>query len=186
MKNLMLKSIWVGIFIAIGTLVFLSQYPSPLGALLFSCGLLSIFILEMKLFTGAVTFLDKNNYLDVLVVLLFNLLGCCILFLLPKNESAIQIIEKKLIIKPIYLFIDSMLCGVAISSAVLSHQRGKTWMAIVYVMVFILSGFNHSIANTCLVISSRIFTLKTLELILVSIFGNAVGSIIFYRTGVFK
>jgi hypothetical protein len=86
------KSVWGGIFIAIGTLVFLSLYPSPLGAFLFSVGLLSIFLLEFKLFTGAVTYLDKTNWREVGSILIHNLVGCALLFLLPPSEIATAIV----------------------------------------------------------------------------------------------
>lgn len=186
MKNTILKSFWGGVFIALGTLVFLSLYPDPLGALLFSSGLLSIFILELKLFTGAVTFLCKENCSEILTILFFNFIGCLILFFIPKNEIAVSIIQNKISLNSLYLFFNSALCGISISAAFLCHKRQKTWMAIIYVMFFILTNLNHCIANVCLIICSRIFTIQTLRLVVISILGNAIGSIIFYRTGVFK
>ena len=105
MKNTILKSFWGGVFIALGTLVFLSLYPDPLGALLFSSGLLSIFILELKLFTGAVTFLCKENCSEILTILFFNFIGCLILFFIPKNEIAVSIIQNKISLNYIYFSI---------------------------------------------------------------------------------
>ena len=186
MMDVARKSVWGGIFIAIGTLVFLSLYPSPLGAFLFSVGLLSIFLLELKLFTGAVTYLDKTNWREVGLILICNLVGCALLFLLPPSEIAATIVQNKASAWPLLIFVRSALCGVMISSAVLCHKKNTTWMSMLYVMVFILAGFDHSIANACFIISGRAFTWPALKLFLISVAGNTVGSVAFYRTGVKK
>ena len=180
------KSIWGGIFIAVGAIIFLSLYPNPLGALLFSMGLLSIFLLGFKLFTGAVTYLDKTNWHEIGLILISNLVGCVLLFMLPPNEIAKQIVQNKASALPLIIFVRSMLCGVMISSSVLCYKKNVTWMAMIYVMVFILAGFDHSIANACFIISARDFTWSALKLFLISVAGNTVGSVIFYRTGAKK
>ena len=80
----------------------------------------------------------------------------------------------------------SVVSAVMISSAVLCHKKNTTWMSMLYVMVFILAGFDHSIANACFIISGREFTWSALKLFLISVAGNTVGSVAFYRTGVKK
>jgi formate/nitrite transporter FocA (FNT family) len=87
---------------------------------------------------------------------------------------------------PLLVIVKGALCGVTITAALMCHLKEQTWMSIVYVMVFILAGFEHSIANACFIISSRVFTLDTLYLFLLSALGNTIGSVIFYRTGVEK
>lgn len=186
MRKIIAKGIWGGIFIAIGTLVFLSLYPSPLAPCLFSVGLLSIFLLDEKLFTGAVSFLSKKTWQNVLTILVCNLIGCAVLFMLPPSEVAQTIIANKVALHPLLVVAKGALCGVTITAALMCHLKGQTWMSIVYVMVFILAGFEHSIANACFIISSRVFTLDTLYLFLLSALGNTIGSVIFYRTGVEK
>lgn len=180
------KSLWGGVFIAIGTLVFLSLYPSPLGACLFSVGLLSIFLLDFKLFTGAVTFLNKTNWNEIILILIYNLLGCSFLLLLPKNEIATTILQNKMLAVPLIIFVRAMLCGIMISSAVFSYREKVIWMSILYIMVFIIAGFEHSIANACFIFCARAFTFSAFKLFLLSVAGNTAGSVIFYQTGVKK
>ena len=93
---MILKSILAGIFISIGSFIFVKLGGGIAAALLFSIGLLGIFTLELKLYTGYIGFIFNtphilNNIKTALIILFGNLIGSCIL--LPyKNDYAITLI----------------------------------------------------------------------------------------------
>lgn len=58
----LIKSIWAGIAIAIGAMVYVN-IGGPMGALFFSIGLLMVFFLKLKLYTGVVGF--TINFKDI-------------------------------------------------------------------------------------------------------------------------
>ena len=181
-KKTFINSIWGGIFIAIGALIFLSLYPSPLGAVLFSIGLMMIFVLKLNLYTGIVAQLNRENFITILIILLTNAIGCCILFLFPQNEIAATLICTKTTAPAHLIFIRSALCGMIITSCVFCYQKGYLWAIFALIPTFILAGFEHSIADICLVILGRSFTIDAIKLIVISILGNACGSICLYRS----
>ena len=180
MKRVILSSILAGIMVAIGTIVYLNS-QSMLGAFLFAIGLLTILHFKLDLFTGKIPYIKNYKELPyILMVLIGNVLGCCILFAFP-SSLAIQHLELQLTLHPLVVFIKSMLCNVLIYIAVEVYKRNDIITVILSVATFIVAGFDHSIARICLIISARVFNIDVLLYIIIVIVGNALGGILFHR-----
>ena len=166
--------------ISIGAVTYMNA-PPLIGAFMFSIGILTIFQLSLYLFTGLVPYMNKLREIPfTLTVLLGNVIGCCLMFLLPSQEAS-QILDNKLNDSYLVMFVSAMLCNVMIYIAVEAKKRKNTILIILAIASFILCGFNHSIANVCFVISSRVFTLDAAILVLISVVGNAVGGMLFRK-----
>lgn len=186
------KGVYAGILIAIGCIVNLSVNNSVVGPFLFSIGLLTICVYNMNLYTGKVGYViyEKPKYLiTVLMSLIGNYIGTFVVGLLVKL-TRLDIIDKARVISNIKLndslisiFVLSIFCGMLMFIAVSNYKNGKDTIIkylsiIMCVMVFILSGFEHSIANMGYFLISGIYTLKSYIYILVMVLGNAAGAIL--------
>lgn len=176
---MLIKSIFGGIGIAIGSYLFLQIANPIIGAFCFAIGLLVILNLKLKLYTGAIGYVSNLSDLkDALIILVGNAIGCCLMFAYP-TERAIEIVSNKLA-HPLYLtFINAIICGILIYCAVECFKNGKDYMVIAAVASFIIFGAEHSIADMCYIFSARIFNWNVLLFIIIVIIGNAIGSLIF-------
>lgn len=153
-----------GMMIGIGGCVSLSCDNKYIGAALFSLGLFAIVQFGFGLYTGKVGYipLRKPAYLiECLLTLVGNALGTFLdAFLirqtrLPVAEKALAGIETKLNDGYLSTFILAVFCGMlmflAVDNARISRAEGghieKTVGVLFCVMVFILCGFNHCIAD---------------------------------------
>lgn len=190
--NILFKGIYAGMMIGIGGTVYLSISNSIIGAIFFSVGLLTICIYKMNLYTGMIGYIIENklNYiLTLLLTLIGNFIGTMITSLLVLNTrianlsvrakeiSAIKINDNYLSI-----FILSIFCGMLMYIAVNTFKKGKDsivrYLAIfICVIVFILSGFEHCIANMYYISLAKLWSLKAVLSMLIMILGNSVGSI---------
>lgn len=189
----LIKSIFAGIMIGIAGTVYLRVDNNLFGSFLFSIGLLVICMYGMNLFTGKVGYIliNKLNYIyELLITILGNFIGTFLvarLVLLTRfksiSDKAIEIVNLKLDDNILSIFILSILCGILMYIAVNNYKKinneiGKYSCIFMCVMVFILSGFEHSIANMYYISVSGIYTLKSLLYILIMLLGNSVGSIL--------
>lgn len=190
--NILFKGIYAGMMIGIGGTVYLSISNSIIGAIFFSVGLLTICIYKMNLYTGMIGYIIENklNYIvTLLLTLIGNFIGTMITSLLVLNTrianlsvrakeiSAIKINDNYLSI-----FILSIFCGMLMYIAVNTFKKGKDsivrYLAIfICVIVFILSGFEHCIANMYYISLAKVWSLKAVLSMLIMILGNSVGSI---------
>ena len=190
--NILFKGIYAGMMIGIGGTVYLSISNSIIGAMFFSVGLLTICIYKMNLYTGMIGYIIENklNYIvTLLLTLIGNFIGTMITSLLVLNTrianisvrakeiSAIKINDNYLSI-----FILSIFCGMLMYIAVNTFKKEKDsivrYLAIfICVIVFILSGFEHCIANMYYISLAKLWSLKAVLSILIMILGNSVGSI---------
>lgn len=190
------KSILSGIMIAFGCSVYLSCVDKGLiwlGSFLFSAGLFTICEYGFNLYTGkvgyiALRFKDLKYIRLVLLILVFNLLTTFGLgILIGKNFEAIRNVALKVYSlkfqMPLWkLFLSGVLCGILMYLAVDTWKRGSKIGCFIYVPVFILCGFDHSIANSFyngVALGENTFTLQNLVIILVVVLGNAVGGMLF-------
>ena len=174
------NSISAGILIAIGGSVYLACDNKYAGAALFSVALLCICYLGYYLFTGKIGYLatdrSKKNALSLALGLAVNLavtflLGMLIRFAIPAlGEKAATLCGT---------FIRAVFCGVLMYLAVQIFKEKKTPIGIIFcIPVFILSGFEHSIADMFYFGASGIFSIKVLSFELAAVLGNSVGSLI--------
>lgn len=189
----LIKSIFAGIMIGIAGTVYLRVDNNIVGALLFSIGLLVICMYGMNLYTGKIGYIliNKLNYIyELLITILGNFIGTFLvarLVLLTRfksvSDKAVDLVNLKLSDNLLSIFILSVLCGILMYIAVNNYKKinneiGKYSCIFMCVMVFILSGFEHSIANMYYISVANLLSLKSLLYIFIMILGNSVGSIL--------
>ena len=144
--------------VGIGGAVFLACDNRYVGAMLFTVALLAICSLGMSLYTGKVGYLvDSHGRSDVLGVgsaLLGNLAGtlvCALLVCAGRPEAAQtarSLCEGKLARGLLAALPSGVLCGVLMYVAVQVFRVRNTYLGMIFcIPVFILSGFEHSIAD---------------------------------------
>lgn len=170
------KSIAAGIFIAMASYLFLKA-QAPLGALFFGFGLSFVCLFKLELFTGKIGFLGVQN-LPYLKILLGNLIGCALVCALFFWDEETRLVAENLVILkaelPWYVaLVKSIFCGVLMFLAVYSWQKGFRAGCFLCVTVFILCGFEHSIAD----FAYMGFALKWCWNFLWIVLGNAIGAV---------
>lgn len=190
------KSILSGILISIGGCVYLSSITlgySWFGALLFSGGLYAICVYGFNLYTGKVgyiayNFKDAKYIIFVLQICIVNILTTFLLGLLigscfPSiHEAAVKSYTAKLSSPYLKDLVSAIFCGMLMFLAVDTWKKGNKIGLFIYVPVFIICGFDHSIANSFYNGASfgdYTFTLKNLLFVLIVILGNGLGGMIF-------
>lgn len=181
-------AISAGIMIAIGGSVFLSCDVKYVGSVLFSVALLCICYLGYYLFTGKIGYLaddfSKNNIFNLCVGLAVNLivtflLGMLISFVFPALlDKAYIMCTAKLEQTFFVTFIRAIFCGVLMYTAVEIFKEKKTPLGIIFcIPVFILCGFEHSIADMFYFGVSGIFEARIITFELAAVLGNTVGGL---------
>lgn len=189
------KSVLSGLMICVGGTVYLSCVAvglKPLGAFLFAAGLYTICTYGFNLYTGKVGYIAnqfKNiKYLRlVLLTLIFNLLSTYIFGILAAyafpliSEPAKNIYAAKFQTPLLRLFISGIFCGLLMFLSVDTWKKGSKIGVFIYIPVFILCGFDHSIANSFyngVANGINAFSLQNFFIFLVVILGNAAGGMI--------
>ncbi len=191
MLKKLLDGISAGILISIGGSVFLACYNNNkyIGAVMFSVALLFICLKGYSLFTGKIGYLPENHTKDDIATTFLGLLGnaiaTCLLgfvirYALPNlGEVANTVCNAKLEQEFLQTLIRSVFCGILMYLAVSVYREGKGIAGIFFaVPVFILSGFEHSIANMFYFGASGIFSLNAFAYIWVVILGNSIGGML--------
>lgn len=194
--KVLILAVAAGFCIGIGGIVFLMQESKFAGAFLFAVGLLTILVFKFNLFTGMIGYLTENlgkkNWLYLLTVAIVwvgNFIGTAIAALLVRaTRLADSIITKcdgmvltKLADSWYSLIILGIFCGILMFIAVDTYKKNiekKDFLCVIAVfmgvMVFILAGFEHSIADMFyFTLSGKVFeSFGALALITL---GNAIG-----------
>lgn len=198
-KNL-LSAVLAGVMISLGGAVYLACTAvdkAPLGAVLFSLGLSVILIMGFLLFTGKTAYLleNKPSYIPYLLTIwLGNILGCMLTGLLvrlakPKlAETALSLCEAKLSQSWWQTLILGALCGILVYIAVDYFKSDedkkslpKYLLVFTCVPAFILSGFEHSIADMFyFAAANSLYTVKGIVYILLVSAGNLAGAVLFH------
>ena len=191
--NYLIKGIFAGIMIGIGGTIYLSIDNKVIGSFLFSIGLLMICMYNMNLYTGKIGYVvvNKKSYLiELLLTLIGNFIGTYLLALGMLNsrfssisDKAKGICEMKFNDNLISILILSTLCGILMYIAVNNYKKhstsiGKYMGIFMCVMVFILSGFEHSVANMYYFSVANMLSWNTLLYILIMVLGNSIGAIL--------
>lgn len=190
--DILLRAIVTGFAIGIGGIVFLSCDNRYIGAFLFGTGLFVILSFGFNLFTGKVGYAVENkpSYLiDLAVIWLGNLIGTAVtagLVLCTRisgiGEKAQTICDTKLGDTLASNFILAFFCGMLMFIAAdgyktINNSAGKMLAIFLPVVVFILCGFEHCVANMFYFTIAQVWSLKTLGYLIVMTLGNSVGGI---------
>ena len=186
-KLIIFYSILAGMMIGIAGTVNLSVNNSYLGAFLFSLGLITIVVHGLFLFTGKVGVVSlKTEWSMLLVTIIGNYLGTLVVATLIKFtrfapsliEKATNIYNTKINDDYLSIFILAIFCGILMYIAVTSDYKTNTVTVIILpIMVFILAGFEHSIANMFYFNLTWQWDINAILKIVVMLIGNGIGSI---------
>lgn len=183
-----------GACIGFGGTAFLSLDNKVLGALFFTVGLFVICTFGLNLFTGKVCYIferDKTYAINVPVIWLGNVAGTGLVALLvnltriaPITEKAVSMCQTKMDDSLLSLFILGIFCNIFIYIGVEGyntnpHQAGKYIALFFGVMVFILCGFEHCVADMFYFSAAKMWSINAILRLLIITVGNAVGGVIF-------
>ena len=175
MESNLAKSVFAGIAIALGCVLYLLAPNPTIGAVLFACGLLCVRIYKLNLFTGKTQFMAATNQYPVsyyLTVLLGNLIGAVIIggltYTLTKDAAA-PLAAAKAAQDPALALVKGIGCGMLMSLA--TYEKSPLWMCLLCVPAFILAGLNHCIADAYYALVGQNIGLGFLT----TIFGNIIG-----------
>ena len=199
MKDLLLTlrgAFAAGIFIGLAGTVFLSVPNKIAGAFLFGFGLLTIVCSGFKLYTGAIGYLvlqgkkTPSYLLTLLMIWIGNWIGTFFVgtalrfsrvgaSIASRAEGLCQV---KMADGWISLLVLSFFCGILMFLAVDTFRRrdeipsvARTGMVFLCVMVFILSGFEHCIADMYYFSAAGMWNGDSLLRILWMTLGNSLG-----------
>jgi len=188
------KGLMAGVMIGIGATVYLSLHESRIaGSFLFAIGLLSIFLYGFNLFTGKVGFavVRKPIFIAELGLIWIGnlcgtwLVGTVLSFtrVFPSlHEAAAKICTAKLSDSMISLFCLAIFCGMLMFLAADRFQTAtdpvsKYLVVFLPVMVFILSGFEHCVANMYYFTVAECWSVDALVRMIVMTLGNSCGAL---------
>lgn len=185
-----IKSILAGIAISIGGFVNLSCDNRYIGAFAFAVGLITVVMLGFNLYTGRIGYVitdKKVFFVDTLLSIPGNLLGCLAVgLLLPVRGNVAAMCVTKLDKNLSAAFVDAIFCGILIYICVDIWKKYKTIAAILFcVPVFILCGFEHSVADMFYFFNARMFSAEVWVFLAVIVAGNGIGSLIFHGARTF-
>lgn len=189
-----IKSVLAGIMIGIGGTIYLSIDNNVVGASLFGIGLFMIVIYGFNLYTGKIGYLVDNfnfKYIKMLVITLIgNFIGTFFVGYILKftriysliHDKAKLLVNVKLDDSLISILILAFFCGILMYLAVNTYKENKDiskYLGVFLgVIVFILCGFEHCIANMYYFSVANIWNLNTLLYLLIMILGNSLGGML--------
>ena len=187
-------AILAGMSIGLGGLVFLSVDSKVLGAALFTVGLFCVCTFGFNLYTGKVCYVFQNDkdYAKALpVIWIGNVVGTGItaaLSMFTRNYPALQekafgMCQTKLNDSLVSLFFLGVLCNIFIYIAVEGyknnpHELGKYLSLFFGVMVFILCGTEHCVADMFYFWEAGAWNGSAVLRILIITLGNSAGGVL--------
>ncbi len=185
-----INAIIAGIAISMGGVIYLTLDNHIAGSFLFSIGLFTIYTFGFNLFTGKVCYIvnEKPSYLlTVLIVYIGNFAGTVgtgIVFRHTKlarlADHTRELVNTKLSDTLFSTFIMAVMCGIMMCIAVIGYQTikdgiGRYLSLALPVMVFILSGYEHSIADMFYFTMGGSWSAKAFLYIVIISAGNLAG-----------
>lgn len=189
MMDIWRRSIGAGFLIGLASAlyVYVGSSNPILAAFLFAFALFFVCLLALDLFTGKIGWFftaghSWTYYVQILAGNLFGTLGAALICLWARwdlKEMASALIDAKSAVHYGPLFARAMLCGVMMYLAVVCWRRAKGMMSVIGIFlcvpIFILCGFEHSIADAGYMFLA--LRLDFLVRLLVIAAGNALGSV---------
>lgn len=181
----LVRAVYAGFMIGIGGMVYLSVENKVVGSLLFSFGLLTIVTQGFFLYTGKIGFVKSVKELPSMAVIIGgNYVGTWIASFLASmahlNISAVELVGRKMENSVSNVFFLSVLCGIMMYLAIDNYNKSKNMVFIIApVMIFILSGFEHSVANMFYFHLAGAYSPRAFACLFVMAAGNGIGAKIF-------
>lgn len=178
-----------GIMIGIGGAVLLSVENRIAGAVLFAVALLSICMLGLVLYTGKIGFLvtehSAGDISSVLSGLAGNAVGCAVSAIAVRTVRpalslrAAEMCSAKLTQTPLATLFAGILCGILMYTAVAVYREKNSPLGILFcVPVFILAGFEHSIADMFYFFLAGVVRGRAALFLLLVVLGNTIGGML--------
>jgi len=205
-----LMSFCSGIMIGVGGSAFLlacnlfDKWGKLIGSVLFSLGILSIVMFEMKLFTGLISDIPEmgaKNFWKLPICFLGNMLGvlfaAILVYYSPLADSVIPQAQTMMSAKlnaslwGIKALCSSILCGFLITLSIgavnyAPRKKLSTTVGVMFpIIVFAFCGFDHSVANT-LYLFFLGFSGRAVVYLLLCVLGNILGGIILPILSLFR
>lgn len=193
--NIIKDSIFAGLILSIAGFASIKT-PTPINGIVFSFGLFLIISLRLSLFTGNVlkaeNGITKNYIIECIKSYIGNFIGCFIfaylLTLSCNTDIVLEIAEYKASLLFLPAIIKGILCNILVCIAVFLSRRceesiNKFICIVIPITLFILCGFEHSIANMSffIIAKSNMFNLIPVTI------GNIIGGlVVVFMTRKFK
>lgn len=187
------KSILAGICISIACCSNLYISDKILSSFLFSIALLLICVRKYYLYTGFISYVSNfHDFIKALHILFGNMIGVFmagfVMYLADFNISCIAYDKVKLkYTEELRVIPLAILCNILIYFAVDTFKKSyssvvKSFILVLCIMIFLLCGFEHCIANMFyLAVSGQIFTITGLGFLLLNIAGNSIGGLFIHN-----
>ena len=193
--KIFVNAILAGLFIGLAGTVYLSVPNKVAGAFLFGFGLFTIVCKQFKLYTGAIGYLvnqGRNTFsylLDLIFIWAGNWVGTFLVGASLRCSRAGEALSAKAdalcLVKnadsALSLLILGIFCGLLMYLAVDSYKReeipapGRIALVFLCVMVFILSGFEHCIADMFYYSAAGAWSCRSFAAIGIITLGNSLG-----------
>ena len=141
MASKLSRAVFAGMAIALGGWAFLSASNPIIGAIIFACGLLTVRLYGLHLFTGKVQYIPtgENPWYYYPLVLLCNFFGVMIVATVSMtmvHEAALPIVTAKATQAWYIAYAKGVGCGMLMSLA--TYQKTPLWVTVMAVATFIL------------------------------------------------
>ncbi|MBE6192949.1 MAG: formate/nitrite transporter family protein [Rikenellaceae bacterium] len=184
MKNFTLMSIFAGLLIGTGGLVYL-RVGGVAGAVLFAFGLLCVVMCGAQLFTGKSGFLPYKDFPKLIAMIALNAVGCAVAAFIASyctsdtlTANLQNIIDARLAASWHKVLITSIGTGMIMTLAVYG-ARQKHYLPLLFgVPVFILCGLPHCVADAFYYAAALFYNCFEWELLIAwlwAIAGNYIG-----------
>jgi len=183
------KSVFAGMMIGMGGVIYLRCPNQLLGSFMFSIGLMAIVIFQGNLFTGKVGLAKLIDTWSMIICLLGNYIGTLLIAKAVQHTkiySTIQenlsgIVDGKLQSTYLSLLLLGIMCGMLMHIAVSSYKKHKNIIGVIMIFLcvstFIMSGFEHCIADMFYFnLASSTYNMNLLIKLCVIILGNSIGA----------
>ena len=193
MSKTFIEAVLAGGAISLGGIANILSGNKIVGSLFFIIGLFLVLTTDLNLFTGKVCYLitGKTNIKDLIIIYLGNLIGASlvgtIFSLLPKYHASVVNysigLADRIAAPVLQIIILGFFCNVLIYIAVNGYKtQDKEWKKICSlffgVSVFVLCGFEHSVADMFYISICNMWSGKAVLFLLSVTIGNILGGII--------
>lgn len=187
-SKMYVKSTLAGMMIGLAGTAYLSVDNKALSSFLFSFGLITIIIQDWHLYTGRIGSMSLRRFCPCFaIILLGNFIGTLIISAAVNltriganiRPVAEQLWQNKLADSWWSILTLSCLCGIMMELAVEGYKRPSNEHLILVsmpIMIFILCGFEHSIANMFYMNLALFYNFKSVGYLILMVVGNGIGA----------